>query len=71
MAGAIQHVDPHVRIARMHEDLIVFLVPGVHLIPVEGDVTLKAFPFRIGTVVRPGDILGDAGPHLKGEASLI
>ena len=57
MAGAARHIDPVVRVTGVDKDLVILLVPGVHLVPVESDVVperLEAWPrIRVG----PGCLL--------------
>src|SRR5204862_2429282 len=47
VAGAARHIDPVVRVTGVDKDLVILLVPGVHLVPVESDVVperLEAWP---------------------------
>src|SRR5438270_11088755 len=43
MPGAGQDVHPGVRVARVGEDLLVLLEPGVHRVPVEADHVAQLF----------------------------
>ena len=51
-----------VGITGMDEHLVIFLEPGVHLVPVEGDVVLQVGP--LGLQVAPGGFFGDTISHL-------
>src|SRR5207249_2235621 len=65
MPRAVEHVYPVVRVARMDEDLVIFLEPSVHLGPVERDVILEIVSLRLE--VSPGGLLRDAIADLDGE----
>src|SRR5215203_405511 len=56
--GALQHVYPVVRIAGVYEDLFVFLVPVIHLPPVEREVARDRRRRLYGVGVRPHGVLG-------------
>src|SRR4029077_8563992 len=39
-AEGVEHVDPLIGVAWMHENLLILFVPGVHAIPIERDKIL-------------------------------
>src|SRR5439155_23198761 len=62
VAVTVQHVDPVVRVTGVDEDLVILLVPGVHLFPVEGDVILERLEAWPGIRVGPGCLLRPSLP---------
>ena len=66
VARAGEDVDPLVRVARMHVDLLVLLVPRIELVPVEGDVAGEVRGLGIERDrVAPDRVLLDLAAHLE------
>ncbi len=58
VARAAQDVDAMMRVARVDEDLLVLLEPGVHRVPAERDVPADALPAGRRALVAPGVVDG-------------
>src|SRR5215469_3984936 len=65
MPGAVQDVDPRVRVVWVDENLLVLLKPSVHGVPLEADQVAQLLDRRLRVV--PGGILDLAATTLDGE----
>src|SRR5690348_4424573 len=59
LATALACVDQFIRVARMGEGALLLLIPGVHLVPVEGHMTSEVWTIRWRRIVAPCHILCD------------
>src|SRR5713101_4969377 len=60
MARTRQNIHALVGIACMREDLLILFVPGIHLVPVQGQVALDRWSVGQGTRIAPGRMFGHA-----------
>src|SRR5215208_3669175 len=66
VSGTLQNIHPMVGIPGMNEDLLVLLVPMIHLTPIEGQVTCKRRSGIYRLRVAPHGVLCDPITHPHG-----